>query len=334
MSDPQLLSHLLELHLESLALSHYARTTVMVRRAYLQPFIKWSLQNGIASVKELAPSVLANYQGTLARTRKRNGELLSASTIRLALSSLQTFIGWLSVNKQVSRELTEVLELPKSLYRLPTVLSADEIETVLNVPKARTRHGLRDRVILETLYSTGIRRFELINLKLTDIQWHKQLVLIRQGKGRKDRLIPIGERALAWIDLYLWEARRFLARSPAEESLFLTLTGKPFAPNHLSELARRYIRAALPHVRGACHLFRHSMATLMLENGADIRFIQEMLGHTKLSTTQIYTHVSIRALKEVYDRTHPGARLRCGTTEELAAATSRDSDYSIESHSG
>ncbi len=148
--------------------------------------------------------------------------------------------------------------------------------------------------------------------------------MIREGKGRKDRVIPIGERALAWIDRYLWEVRRKLIVVPPTEFVFVTSTGKPFTPNHLSALVRGYVIAAKSGKLGSCHLFRHSMATLMLENGADIRFIQQMLGHSKLSSTQIYTHVSVRALKEVHSRTHPGARLRAFVREELVQACALD----------
>ena len=158
---------------------------------------------------------------------------------------------------------------------------------------------------------------ELANLKIHDLDWHRELVTVRMGKGRKDRVIPIGERALAWIDRYLWEVRPRFKNCLDDGTLFITRTGKSFTPNHLSWLSRRMIHQAFPDVEGACHLFRHSMATLMLEGGADIRFIQQMLGHSKLTSTQIYAHVSVQALKEVHSKTHPGARLRTFTKQAL-----------------
>jgi integrase/recombinase XerD len=133
--------------------------------------------------------------------------------------------------------------------------------------------------------------------------------MIRLGKGKKDRMIPVGERAIAWIDRYLEEVRPDLVvgRDPAHlATLFLTQTGEPFTPNRLTQLVRGYVEAARLGKSGSCHLFRHPMATLMLENGADIRYIQAMLGHEELSTTQIYTQVSIRRLKEIHTATHPG----------------------------
>ena len=165
--------------------------------------------------------------------------------------------------------------------------------------------GIRDRAVLETLYSTGIRPAEACAIKLYDLDHERGTLMIRQGKGKKDRLIPIGERATAWIDKYLAETRPLLAREPDDGTLFLTSTSQPYLPEGLSKLARRYVQASGIGKQGSCHLFRHTMATLMLEGGADIRYIQQMLGHKELSTTEIYTHVSIQKLKEIHELTHP-----------------------------
>jgi integrase/recombinase XerD len=129
-------------------------------------------------------------------------------------------------------------------------------------------------------------------------------------------VVPVGERALAWLDKYLHEIRPELAIDPDDGTVFLTAEGEPFSPNHLSALVRDYVEAAATGKSGACHLFRHTMATLMLEGGADIRYIQQMLGHAKLDTTQIYTHVSVRMLKEIHSATHPGAKLEADTNEK------------------
>jgi len=158
-------------------------------------------------------------------------------------------------------------------------------------------------------YSTGMRRTELARLTVSDVDWGRRLVLIRQGKGRRDRLVPIGPRALAWVGRYLAEVRPRDVRAPAGGTLFLTARGHAFHPNHLSALVRGYVEAAQLGKRAACHLFRHTMATLMLEGGADIRFIQEMLGHAKLTSTQRYTHVSVQHLQAVHAATHPAGRL-------------------------
>jgi integrase/recombinase XerD len=161
---------------------------------------------------------------------------------------------------------------------------------------------------METFYSTGMRRRELSGLKLYDLDVERGTVMVRMGKGKKDRMIPIGSRALAWIDRYVTEVRPTLALQPDDGILFLSNQGDFFSPNRLTQMVREYVAAAEIGKSGACHLFRHTMATLMLEGGADIRFIQQMLGHAELSTTQIYTQVSIRKLKEIHSLTHP-ARL-------------------------
>jgi integrase/recombinase XerD len=141
-------------------------------------------------------------------------------------------------------------------------------------------------------------------------------LLVRQGKGKKDRMIPIGSRAIAWIDKYQREVRPELVVEPDDGTIFLTVDGEAFGGGALTALVRGYVRGANIGKTGACHLFRHTMATLMLENGADIRFIQAMLGHVSLTTTEIYSHVAIRKLKEIHDATHPGARLNAPDTAD------------------
>jgi integrase/recombinase XerD len=179
-----------------------------------------------------------------------------------------------------------------------------------------------------------MRRRELIGLALFDIDRERGTVMIRQGKGKKDRMIPVGDRAMEWVDRYQHQVRPDLVvgREIAHlATLFLTHTGEPFTPNRLTQLVRRYVQAAELGKSGSCHLFRHTMATLMLENGADIRYIQAMLGHAELSTTQIYTQVSIRKLKQIHTATHP-AKLRTAavsvpginTAQNVAAPTAED----------
>jgi integrase/recombinase XerD len=199
------------------------------------------------------------------------------------------------------------------------VLSVSEVERVLNQVDPKAPLGLRDRAILETLYATGMRRMELLHLHCYDLDSERGTVLIRQGKGRKDRLLPIGARAIAWIEQYLDRERPLLVNEPDDGTLFLTHRGDALSGNRLSQLVAEYVAAAQLGKEGSCHLFRHTMATLMLEHGADIRFVQQMLGHAQLSTTEVYTQVSIRALQAVYAATHPGAHLRRGESEHKAA---------------
>ena len=208
-----------------------------------------------------------------------------------------------------------IAERDRDTGRLPT--RHNEVEAVLAQADVTTLVGLQDRAIMETLYSTGLRRAEALNLHLSDLDRHRRVVLVRLGKGNKDRFAPIGERALAWIDKYLNEVRPKLLQDPVQPLLFITGKGRPIHPNGLSARVRGYMNGAGVTKRGACHLFRHSAATLMLDRGADIRHIQAILGHESLCTTQIYTHVSIGKLCEVHARTHPGRRLRRSSAGSL-----------------
>ena len=206
---------------------------------------------------------------------------------------------------------TVEMVLPREEKRLPRhALSQSEVEAVLAQADPSTLVGLRTRAIMELLYSTGLRRAEALNLYLSDLDRERLVVLVRKGKGNKDRFVPIGERALAWIDKYLAEARPRLLRDPTQPLVFITSRGRKVHPNDLSSRVRRYMNKAGVDKKGSCHLFRHTAATLMLDAGADIRHLQDILGHENLSTTQIYTHVSIGKLCEVHAKTHPGSLLR------------------------
>lgn len=179
------------------------------------------------------------------------------------------------------------------------------MEKVLRQINVTTPLGIRDRAVVGLLYSTSIPRMELVNLAIADMDTDRGTVLIRQGKWRKDRMLPVGDRAGHWVSRYLNEVRPELLLKPDDTTLFLTRLGERFNACWLSRTVAMYINNAKVGKQGSCHLLRHTMATLMLENGADIRFIQAMLGHSDLSTTEIYTQVSIKKLKAVHEMTHP-----------------------------
>jgi integrase/recombinase XerD len=177
--------------------------------------------------------------------------------------------------------------------------------------------GLRDRAVLEVFYSCALRRQELIDLTVRDVDFDRATVFVRCGKGSKDRYVPIGERALFWLRLYLDLARpRFTSEQTGE--LFLSSVGTPICADWLSRKVRRYLHDANIDKKGSCHLLRHTVATLLLEGGADIRYVAEMLGHTRLETTQRYTHVSIDRLRTIHAATHPAANLDVAMAAELA----------------
>jgi integrase/recombinase XerD len=250
------------------------------------------------------------------------------------LVPLRGWFRWMTRQNHILHNPASELELPRLGHHLPKhVLTVEEVELVLQQPNITDPMGLRDRAILETLYSTGIRRGELIQLKLYDTDVRGGTLFIRQGKGKKDRVVPIGERAIKWIEKYLRQVRPELAVEPDDMTLFLSQYGDALSRDHLSGMVHDYLLAANIGKGGGPHLLRHTMATLMLENGAGLRFIQEILGHEKITTTQIYTHVSIRRLKQVHDSTHPaqlhkapGAAQEQERDELLAALAEEDED--------
>jgi len=326
-NDPDGLVAYLNRYLDWLHIQNYSKATIKGRDHYLSVFIVWCDERSLKRPNEITKPILERYQRHLYLHRKKDGEPLSFRSQHTHLVPIRAWFKWLTRQNHILYNPASELDLPRLEKRLPKhVLNQSEVETVLNQTDMNGALGIRDRAILETLYSTGMRRMELINLKLYDIDVDRGTVMIRQGKGKKDRMIPIGERALAWIDKYLIEVRPELVTGLDEGVLYLTNLSQPFTPNRLTQLVRNYVQAAEIGKTGACHLFRHTMATLMLEHGADIRFIQEMLGHADVSTTQIYTQVSIRRLKEIHSATHPGARLEKQQNQPTDDAEQGESD--------
>ena len=264
-----------------------------------------------------------HYQDTLSRhyqdvpkfnpiNRQKSGKPLSSRTQVGYLMAVRRYFKYLAKQQFIPFNPAGEIDLPKVESRIPRdVLSISEAEQILIQPDITTATGLRDRAMLELFYSSGIRRSELINLSLYDLDFERGVIMIREGKGGKDRVVPVGSRALQWITKYLDEARPvLLLNKPDPMILFLSIQGDRFNPDHLTDIARKYIKASGIDKKGSCHIFRHTMATLMLENGADLRYIQEMLGHANINTTQIYTRVSIPQLKKIHDLTHPSSPLQ------------------------
>ncbi len=305
-TDPAGLHRLALEYLEYLAARHYSPTTISSRSHHLAHFIAWALARALLRPVEVTYPVLLAYQRALYHQKTRAGEPLSFRTQSLHLTSLRSLFRWLARSRHIPSNPAADLELPKGEFRLPTqVLAPDQVEAILQLPNLTTPRGLRDRAILETFYSAAIRRTELVGLQLADCDLSRRILQIRLGKGLRDRLVPIGPRAARLLDRYLHEARPDLAINSLDTTLFLSATGSAFTPDSLSRLVRGYLVQAGITARGSCHLFRHAAATAMLERGCDIRFIQALLGHAKLSTTQLYTHVAIGKLQQIHDRTHP-----------------------------
>ena len=303
------LAQLLDKYLQHLTVKGFSESTLRVRRVHMGMFLKWCARNRISAPTRVTRTSIESYQRYLFQYKKKDGQPLAVASQHSRLAPLKVWFKWLTHRKYISRDPAAELELPRVGYKLPNVMNKEEVERVLSQPKIEVPLGIRDRAMLELLYSSGLRRMELLHLKLYDVDQRHGLITVREGKGKRDRVVPIGERALAWLDMYLNTLRPEIVTQPDNGIVFLTSNGAPFTPNHLSWLARQYVKSAGIGKGGACHIFRHTMATLMLEGGADIRYIQAMLGHVRLDTTQIYTHVSIRMLKQVHTTTHPAARL-------------------------
>lgn len=292
--------------LEALQIKNLSPHTVLARKKQLNRFLHWCLDRGLEVPEEVTRSNLERYQAYVFHYKKKDGHSLAVQSQKELIVSVKAFFSWLTRRDYLPHNPASEMDIPKVGNKLPKViLSTEEIETIINIPNIKTPIGIRDRAILEIFYSTGIRRQELAGLEILDMDSSRGVLVIRQAKGNKDRVVPIGDRAIAWVTKYLEEARPKLLIKADYKHLFITRFGTPLPIDYLSKMVRLYVQTSGIEKEGACHLFRHTMATAMLENGADIRYIQEILGHAKLDTTQIYTRVSIQKLKEVHTKTHP-----------------------------
>jgi integrase/recombinase XerD len=300
----------MEAYLDWLTVRNYSNYTIVERRYYIGLFIEWAEQRSITAPHAVTLVILESYQRHVHHLHTEQGKPYSILGQRARLIALNTWFAWLKQHKRLAENPATDLVLPKMGNRLPkAVLTLDEVETIMTQPNLDSPLGLRDRAILETFYSTGMRRTELAELSIHDLDTDRRAVTIRHGKGDKQRVVPIGQRALTWLLAYMENARPLLLVDRRETRLFITKNGLRFVPNALSDLVKKHMRSAGITKGGSCHLFRHTAATFMLENGADMRYIQALLGHADLNATQIYTHVSIVKLREVHDRTHP-AKIR------------------------
>lgn len=298
----------------------FSPTTLKNRRIEMGYFIDWCEERSVNTPHDVTRAMLERYrQHIFTHRRKTDGLPLSVQTQGKRLITVRMFFKWMAKNHHLLFNPASEIELPRKETRLPrNVLTVAEIAQILNAVDVDEASGLgiRDRAMLESLYSTGMRRAELAGLDTSDIDAERGTVLVRLGKGKKDRMVPIGERALAWIARYVQDVRPRYLDDDNEPALFLSKHYERVSAKQLSGIAKKAIdRANLERVQASgplnssCHLFRHACATHMLENGADIRFIQALLGHAELTTTEVYTRVAIVKLKEVHEATHP-ARLQ------------------------
>jgi integrase/recombinase XerD len=320
-NDPRGFMALLARYLDWLTVRGYSPGMLHNAQTLVRFFGEWCVERGILRPAEASRETLERYQSFVFRYRRENGQPLSWHSQVDRLTHLKGFYRWLTRERYIQLNPASELVLPRRPQRLPVDgFSVEEVEQILGAIDLGSPLGLRDRTLIETLYSTGMRRLEVVHLDISDVEIARGFVRVREGKGKKDRVVPIGERACAWITRYAEDLRPRLVLRTDEWALFVNSEGERFHPDGMGALVRDLLdRSGVRKRRGACHLFRHTMATLMLENGADIRFIQEILGHASLETTQLYTRVSIEHLKKIHAATHPAHAVRPASVGEVLA---------------
>ncbi|MCR4409444.1 MAG: site-specific tyrosine recombinase XerD [Candidatus Saccharicenans sp.] len=230
---------------------------------------------------------------------------LSPRSLARLVSSLKSFFRFLLLENHIKKNPAEGLTSPSLWLTLPRVLSLEEVESLLEKPDLKKPQGIRDRAVLEVLYGCGLRVSELVSLELKDVRL-AQGFLICRGKGNKERIVPVGRAATRWLKTYLKEVRPQWDRR-GSTAIFLTRRGQPFTRQGIWKILKAYGQQAGLRDKIHPHVLRHSFATHLLERGADLRSVQMLLGHSQITTTQIYTHVSRDRLKQIYDRFHPRA---------------------------
>ena len=275
---------------------------INTRRAYerdLRPLLGWLLDQGLDDLSGLTPPHVEGY------LRARHREGLSVASLARALAATRMFCRYLVVERILARDVSAGIDSPRRWHRLPTVLDDKTVRMLLDAPaKDQDTYVLRDRAILTVLYATGIRAGELVGLKLSDV--NPRLGVLRVlGKGSKERIVPAAEEAMGAIERYVATGRADVVRGPDPGSLFLSRTGRPLAREDVFRLVRKYVRRSALRGNVSPHTLRHSFATQLLSHGADLRSVQEMLGHADIATTQIYTHVDAGRLKAVHKKYHP-----------------------------
>ena len=292
-------SSLVEEYLPYLAVERGASlNTLAAYSRDIGQFLEYADACGAASPLAVSPEHVTGFLGDL------RGRGLSPASVNRKLAAIRGFYTYLLREARVGESPLARVETARTWMRLPGTLSREEMEALLTQPPEATPAGVRDRAMLELLYATGIRVSELATLTLNRV--NRQMgYLVTVGKGRKERIVPVGQSALGWLGRYIEQARPVFLKKKTSTVLFLNRSGERFTRQGLWKLIKKYARMAGLERKVHPHTFRHSFATHLLEGGADLRSVQVMLGHTDISTTQIYTHVTRERLKEIHRRFHP-----------------------------
>jgi integrase/recombinase XerD len=296
-------------YLTYMAVRNLAAGTIKQHRFYLRRFFEFLDENGVDDVGAITREVVRGYQTHLYEHINRRGESNCASTQNNGLKVVRAFLRFLVGEGLVGGDPSREVAYARQPKRLPrSVLTQVEMKKILHAPNTKAVLGYRDRAILELLYSTGLRKEEVNNLLLTDVDYLEGYVRVNSGKGDKDRVVPLGKIACRYLENYVKAVRPSLIRDPCEDHLFLSLRGRRLSRNVIWEIVRRCATWSKVMKKVSPHTFRHTCATLMLRNKANIRHIQELLGHASLNTTQVYTSVAITDLKEAHAKCHPRER--------------------------
>lgn len=276
-----------------------AKNTIDAYRRDLAKFITFLSRKGISSFDEVKRPLITNY---LIGEKDKN---LTPATLSRNLVAIKMLFRFLVRERFVKEDVAGVIESPKMWRKLPDSLSLKEVEDLLAAPDARTLQGVRDKAFLELMYATGIRVSEAASLKMADLNMDVGFMKCL-GKGQKERIVPFGRRAKGAIIRYLEKVRPVLVkRNPQEPALFVNRFGRKISRQSLWNIVKFYAGKARIKKRLTPHILRHSFATHLLERGADLRIVQELLGHANISTTQIYTHINKDRLKAIHQKYHP-----------------------------
>ncbi len=267
----------------------------------LNTYGRYLYSTGYQSFTEVHTSDIGNFIQELSELG------LSAATRKRYIASIRGLHNFLFANDMAKSDVSEKIDLPKSEKKLPDTLTVEQVELILNQPDVNNKLGLRDKAILELMYACGLRVSELINIRKRDLIFDAEIIRVF-GKGSKERIVPIGSSAIRWIEEYITKSRPFLlARGSTDDILFLNVRGGKLSRMGIWKIVDKYVKLAGIELNIHPHTFRHSFATHLLEGGADLRAVQEMLGHADISTTQIYTHIDRDYIKEVHRTFHPRA---------------------------
>lgn len=264
----------------------------------LKKFAGWLLQTQQTSLDKVEQADIQQYLSY------RSGKGNSPRSNARLLSTLRRFYAWLLRENKISEDPTSLIDSPRLGRTLPKSLSESDVEALLNEPDTQSAMGLRDRTMMEVLYATGLRVSELVNLTITQVNLQQGVIRVT-GKGNKERLVPLGEEAINWLEQYLSVSRSQLMKGKSGEELFVSNRQKAMTRQTFWHMLKRHAKAARINTDLSPHTLRHAFATHLLNHGADLRVVQMLLGHSDLSTTQIYTHIAKQRLQELHHKHHP-----------------------------